>query len=49
MIQVDHDDPDLLRVPRETAAMLSEIASGNALTDDISTRYAPGARESWGY
>ncbi|MCB0975786.1 MAG: glycoside hydrolase family 1 protein [Actinobacteria bacterium] len=46
MVRVDHDDPGLIRRPRDSAAMLSDIAAANAITSEIASRYAPGVSTS---
>jgi beta-glucosidase len=41
LIAVQHDDPDLLRVPRPSAHLYSEIARENAITKEMVEAYAP--------
>jgi beta-glucosidase len=41
LIAVQHDDPDLLRVPRPSAHLYSEIARKNAITREMLEAYAP--------
>ncbi len=41
LIAVKHDDPDLIRVPRASAYLYSEIAKKNAVTRDMVNTYAP--------
>ena len=41
LIAVRHDDPDLIRVPRPSAYLYSEIAKQNAITRDMIDTYAP--------
>lgn len=43
LVACDHDDPALVRRPRESARLYGEIARGNAITEDMVARYAPGA------
>lgn len=41
LVAVRHDDPDLVRAPRPSAYLYSEIAQKNALTRDTLETYAP--------
>lgn len=47
IVAMDHRDPALARRPRESARLLSEIARGNALTQQIVERFAPHALDAW--
>ncbi len=40
LVAMDHDDPELRRRPRPSAAMLSEIIAANGLTPEILERYS---------
>jgi beta-glucosidase len=42
LVSVQHDDPDLIRVPRPSAYLYSEIARKNAITRAMVETYAPG-------
>ncbi|MBN2684220.1 MAG: glycoside hydrolase family 1 protein [Pontiellaceae bacterium] len=41
LVSVQHDDPDLIRVPRPSAFLYSEIARKNAITRKMIETYAP--------
>jgi len=43
LVAVRHDDPNLVREPRRSAYLYSEIAQKNALTRETVTAYAPEA------
>jgi beta-glucosidase len=43
LVAVQHDDPDLMRAPRRSAYLYSEIAQKNAVTKEIVEEYAPQA------
>lgn len=47
LFALDHNDPDLKRVPRESAHMFREIAKHNGITQKIEDTYGPGCLEKW--
>lgn len=47
VMAMDHDDPELRRVPRPSAEMYREVIAANAVTPEIVARYAPGALDRW--
>lgn len=46
LISVQYDDPDLIRVPRKSAYLYSEIAKKNAITRAMVETYAPEITDS---
>lgn len=47
LVEVDQADPDLRRLPRQSAAMFSEVIAANAVTPDIVARHSPGCLDTW--
>lgn len=47
IVRMDHDDPDLIRTPKQSAEMYGAIIEANAVTPEIEERYAPGSRDRW--
>ena len=47
IVRMDHDDPDLIRTPKQSAEMYRAIIEANAVTPEIEERYAPGSRDRW--
>jgi len=47
LFAVDPADPELRRVPRESANLLRDVIAANALTQEIVDHYAPGALDRW--
>jgi beta-glucosidase len=45
LVACDYADPELKRVPRQSAHMYSEIIAGNGITREVVEKYAPGAME----
>lgn len=47
LFAMDPNDPDLKRVPRQSAEMLREVIAANAVTPEIVERHSPGALDRW--
>lgn len=47
IVAVDHGDPALPRLPRQSAELFREVIAANAITPELVERHAPGALEQW--
>jgi len=47
LFAMDPLDPQLERVPRQSAEMFREVIAANAVTPDIVARHSPGALDRW--
>ncbi len=47
LVEMDPDDPDLVRRPRPSAFMYRDLIAENAITPELVATHAPGALDPW--